>query len=145
MFFNDVANSGSIPAMEAMLSFTQARHKMLAENIANIDTPGYRPRHLDPKAFQHALASAVRRRREDGLGELPIESTRQFEREKDGSIRFKPVEEPAENVLFHDQTNASVERQMSKLAENAMMHQTVTELLADKYGELMKAIRGQAV
>jgi len=143
MFIADIANSGSIPTLDAMLSFTEAQHRVLAENIANIDTPGYQARHLDVRRFRKALAGAVAERKESRATGLRIESDRQFEQQPDGSIRFRPADEPPENVLFHDQTNARIERQMSLLAENAMMHQTATELLAGRYQGLLKAIRGR--
>ena len=53
-----------------------------------------------------------------------------------------PSEEPAENVLFHDDTNARVERQMAMMAENTMMHQLASELLRERFDGLLKAIRG---
>lgn len=143
MFFSDVTHSSSIPTLDAMLSFTEARHRVLAENIANIDTPGYQTRHLDAKRFQKALAGAVAERRESRSKTPRVESSDQFEQRADGSLRFSPSKEPPENVLFHDQTNARIERQMALLAENAMMHQAATELLADQYQGLMKAIRGR--
>jgi flagellar basal-body rod protein FlgB len=138
-----VTNSGSIPTLDAMLSFTQAQHRVLAENIANIDTPGYQARQLDAKGFQRALAGAVAYRKESRGKTLHVPSGRQFEQQADGSLKFSPALEPPENVLFHDQTNARIERQMALLAENAMMHQTATELLAGGYGNLIKAIRGR--
>ena len=143
MLFNDLVNSGSVPMLDSMLSFTQARHKVLTENIANIDTPGYQTRHLDAKQFQRDLATAVARKREEHTPGLRIESSQQVQQGSGGQLRFMPMREPAENVLFHDKTNARVERQMSMLAENAMMHQTATELLAGRYQSMLKAIRGQ--
>lgn len=144
MFFVDVVNQGNVPAMEAMLSFTQARHRMLTENIANLDTPGYRTKHLDPAAFQAALATALEERKASPSSEFRIEAGRQFEQDPNGRLVVEPEEEPAENVLFHDGTNVRIEQQMAMLAENAMMHQTVTELLRDKYEGMLKAIKGQA-
>lgn len=143
MFFSDLVNSGSVPALDAMLSFTEAHHRVLAENIANIDTPGYQTKHLDPAQFQKALAGAIAERKETRSAGLDIEDGNQFEQRSDGSLKFKPSVEPAENVLFHDQTNARIERQMALLAENAMMHQTASELLADRYQGMLKAIRGR--
>lgn len=143
MFFGDVANSGNIPALDAMLSFTQAQHKVLTENIANIDTPGYQTRHLDPRQFQKALATAVARKREERSAGLNMESSSQVQQGRSGELTFTPTRDPAENVLFHDQTNSRIERQMAQLAENGMMHQTTAQLLAGNYASLLKAIRGQ--
>jgi flagellar basal body rod protein FlgB len=60
-----------------------------------------------------------------------------------GRLKITPTEEPVENILFHDRTNARVEKQMSMLAENAMMHQTMSEMLRGRYEGILKAIRGR--
>jgi flagellar basal-body rod protein FlgB len=126
-----------------MLAFTQARHRMLTENVANVDTPGYQTKHLDAKAFQRALREALDTRAQTGSQSLEIRSDRQFHQDRVGQLVVTPTVQPPENVLFHDQTNMRIEKQMAMLAENAMMHQTVTELLRGKFQELLNAIRGR--
>ncbi|GMU23633.1 MAG: hypothetical protein AMXMBFR13_37110 [Phycisphaerae bacterium] len=144
MFFDDLINSGSLPALEKTLAFTQARHRVLTENVANIDTPEYRTKHLDPQAFQRSLREAMGdRRAAGGTGPLELSGTDQVRQDADGRLVIEASEEPPENVLFHDGTNTRVERQMAMLAENAMMHQAVTELLRGRFEGLLKAIRGR--
>ena len=60
-----------------------------------------------------------------------------------GSLEGRPREVGPENILFHDGTNSSVERQMSELVKNAMMHQIAVEMLRGRYSGLMTAIRGR--
>ena len=142
MLFLDLVNSGPTPVLERMLTFTEARHRMLVENIANIDTPGYKARQLDTKAFQAALRDAVDRR--SSCSEpLAVRGTRQFRQSSTGQLEVTPTEEPPENILFHDQTNMRVERQMAMLAENTMMHQVAAERLKGRYDQLLSAIRGR--
>ena len=123
VFFESLINRGTLPALERMVAFTQARHEMLAENIANIDTPGYRTKQLDARAFQRTLKEALDRRDGDHKSPFEMRGTRQFRQGSGGSLKVTPTLEPPENVLFHDGTNARLERQMTDLAENAMMHQ----------------------
>ena len=144
MYFPDVVNSSGIPALEKMLAFTESRQKMLAENIANVDTPGYKVKHLDAAKFQKALSEAIDTQKAGGpSAELELKGTQEFGLDADGRLKVTPSAEPAENVLFHDGTNVRIERQMSMMAENAMMHQTATELLRSKFDTLLKAIRGR--
>ena len=35
--------STTIPALGEVLNFTQSRHTVLAGNVVNVNTPGYRP------------------------------------------------------------------------------------------------------
>ena len=143
MFFVDVVNRESVPALQKMLAFTQARHRMLTENVANVDTPGYQTQHLDARAFQRALREALDTQAKTRSSSFEIRSSDQFRQDRFGRLSVTPTVEPAENILFHDKTNARIERQMAMLAENAMMHQVVTELLHGKFNGLLKAIRGK--
>jgi flagellar basal-body rod protein FlgB len=45
-----------IAALKGRMQYHQARQKLLAENVANADSPGYRPKDLKP--FDAALAAA---------------------------------------------------------------------------------------
>ena len=42
----------TIPLLQEVASFAEARHHVLAGNIANVDTPGYRVRDLSPETFR---------------------------------------------------------------------------------------------
>ena len=48
-------NGTTIPVLEQVVNFAQARHEVLAGNVANIDTPGYRMQDLNPTVFQTRL------------------------------------------------------------------------------------------
>ena len=143
VYFSDIVNRGTTPAMEKLLSFTQAQHRVITENIANIDNPGYQAKQLDGKAFQQTLRRALDTRKKTRAPEFNFRATRQVRQDRAGRVVVTPSNLPAENILFHDQTNVRVEKQMTSLAENAMVHQTVTELLNGRYQGLIKAIRGR--
>lgn len=142
MFLSDVTNGGAFPMLEKVLAFTEARNKVLAENIANITTPGYRAKQLDARGFQAALREASDKRASNG-GPLEMKGSEQFRTDEGGRLEVTPTLEPAENVLFHDGTNARIEREMADLAENAMMHQAATELMKSYFDGVKKAISGR--
>ena len=52
-------DSTTIPVLEQVVTFNQTRHEILAGNIANLDTPGYRIRDISPDAFQEKLKDAI--------------------------------------------------------------------------------------
>ncbi|MBN1345974.1 MAG: flagellar basal body rod protein FlgB [Phycisphaerae bacterium] len=143
MWMDNLINAGSGPVLEKVAAFSEARHRVLAENIANIDTPGYRTKHLDAKAFQAKLAEAVAARQKEPTAPLRLKSTRQFHVDDQGMLRVTPTLTPSENILFHDGTNASIERQMASLAENTMMHQISVDLMRGRFASLRKAISGR--
>ena len=49
MFLENLTNRGAMPALEATLAYAESRHRMLAENVANWQTPGYKARQLDAR------------------------------------------------------------------------------------------------
>src|SRR5438876_8493228 len=134
-FITSITQRDSLPLVEAMVAFTERRHNVLAENIANIDTPGYRTRQLDPAAFQAEL----RRAAADGTSAAGARSAGSRMRTAATDVQT----EPAENLMFQDGTNARIERQMAMLAENALAHQTSVELMRSAYATLTSAIRGR--
>jgi len=141
VFVQDITTGGAFPMLEKSLAFTEARQRMLAGNIANITTPGFRTKQLDVALFQRALREASDRRASGG-GAFKLERTNQFDVDAAGMLRVTPGESPVENLLFQDGTNASIERQMVQLAENAMMSQVAAELLKGYFDGMAKAIRG---
>jgi flagellar basal-body rod protein FlgB len=54
----DLANSPFFGLLRARLDQLSERQRLIAENIANASTPGYRPRDLDTSGFERMLAAA---------------------------------------------------------------------------------------
>ena len=115
---------------------------MIAENIANATTPGYRAKQLDPYAFQASLREALDRRGAAG-GAFVVEGP-QAKTTSSGHLDVTPGVKPVDNALFHDGTNISQEREMAYLAETSMTHELVAELLSGRFNRLRKALRGVA-
>ncbi|MEE9404159.1 MAG: hypothetical protein V3V20_04650 [Algisphaera sp.] len=138
--------SGSLAVTEKLVQFTGARHAVITHNIANLSTPHFRPRDLDPKAFQTQLAKAVDERRTRlarGAGgrDLRMKDSRQVKNGPNG-LETRP-ETLDENILFHDRNNRDLERTMQDLAENTMAHTAGLELLKSDFEILKIAIRGR--
>lgn len=105
-------------------------------------TPGYRAKHLDVGSFQAALREACEAGARRG-GKPAFESTDEVSFDAAGHMTVSPSVEPAQNLLFHDGTNARIERLMAELAENTMAHQASSELLRNYFEGVTKAIRGR--
>lgn len=131
---------GAIPVLERVIQFTGARHKVLVNDIANLDTPFFKPRDLDPDQFQSQLRDAIEHRRQHG-GRLNLDDTDQL-RFTDHGIEIKPAATYS-NILFHDRNNRNLERVMEHLAENTMAHNAAIQLLKSEFDILRVAIRGR--
>lgn len=138
-----ITTAGAAPTLEAALRFAARRQEVLAHNIANIDTPDFRPMDLSARDFQRALGEAVdRRRRSSGgaVGDLPWRDTREIRRGPRGDLQMTPSTESG-NVLFHDRNNRDVERLMQGLAETAASVRLATDLLRSQRGLITAAIQ----
>jgi flagellar basal-body rod protein FlgB len=128
MFIQRLINEGSTPMLEQMLQFSAQRHQLLAEDIVNVDTPGYQTKDLSLVKFQRMLSERASRRASAGPGAVSFEDIR------------SEVEHPT-SLLFHDGNNRSMEQLMGDFAKNAMMHQLAIELLRKQYGQLDMALK----
>ena len=139
-----VTNADAIPVLERLVQFAGRRHRLIAHNIANLDTPGFRPVDVSPQAFQAQLGRAIdQRRAEHGNqgGRLPIESSRQVRVTPAGlDLRPEPV---GENILFHDGNDRNPERIMQSMVENFVTFRAAADLLKSRLDFIDTAIRGR--
>ena len=133
-----VANADALPVLERLLQFAGQRHRLIVNNIANFDTPGFRPADVSVEAFQEQLAEAIDDRRARG-GPLEIKDSAQVELTPTG-IELYP-EPVGRNLLFHDGNDRDLERTMQDLAENFMTFRFAAELLRSRFDLVNTAIR----
>lgn len=143
MYLSAVTNHGAMPALAKAMEFAEARMGVIADNVANMHTPGYRAKTLDPRGFQRALREALEAKDGDPRRPLIVDNGRELRSDAVGRLRMQPSHFPAENVLFHDGTNLSLERQMADLAETAMAHELAATLWKGGIDRLRSAIRGR--
>lgn len=137
-----LTNDTTANVLQRMLQFAGQRQQLIANNIANVDTPGFRPADVDVAAFQRQLQEAVERRRSPGgsaAGELSLQSTSQVEASSDGLILHP--EPSGRNILFHDGNDRNVERQMQDLVENFQTYRAAVQLLRNRFEMINAAIR----
>jgi flagellar basal-body rod protein FlgB len=116
---------GSLPALEAMLTFAAERQRLIAANIANVDTLGYRTRDLPEGEFRRALDGAF------GGSGLPA---RVEARESDDGGILKP-----------GGNNVDLEVEMAKMVRNSVLHSTAATLLAHQFSLLREAVCGHVI
>lgn len=124
MFLDRLMNSGPAPVIERMVQFTGARHKVLAENIVNSSTPGYKQKDLSLPAFQKALTRRMEQRARSPKGTVSFD---------DLSAEIK---NPRAGILFHDRNNRSMETLMSDFSSNALKHNMYTEMMRKQFDKL---------
>ena len=130
-----------MPVLQQVMSFTESRHEVLVNNITNFDTVGYKMKDLPVAEFNQALGQAVQKRNSGGASaEFEMQSTQHLQWDSQGRLQTKPKEIQDQNILFHDRNNRFVEKQMSAMSKNALLHNVSAELLRQRYGTLKMAI-----
>jgi flagellar basal-body rod protein FlgB len=134
--FANLFDSTSIPVLQEVVKFTQARHNVLAGNIANVDTPGYKVHEISVDDFQSRLQEAIQERRQSAaLGTI-----------SPGEAGFKgksPIGEVANNsktILRHDENNVNLEEQVTEMVKNQMEHNMALALMTNQFQLLETAI-----
>ncbi len=131
-----IFNKTTIPALEQTVMFAQARHELLAGNIANLDTPGYRSRDLDVGDFQNALAESVQASQDTA----PSQATSPVTRDD----IYQGPREATEQVVFHDGSDVSLEHQVTELAKNQHLHGLAVTTMRSQFALLRAAITERA-
>jgi flagellar basal-body rod protein FlgB len=131
-------SSSTIPVLEQVVNFAQARHQVLAGNIANMDTPGYRTRDLDAEMFQDQLKRAIdEQHRQRGAGDINLTGGR-------GDNPFANVRQGLKAILYHDDSNVGIEQQAVELSKNQMQHNLAMTILTNQFQLLGAAISEHA-
>src|SRR4051812_2448063 len=131
MLIEGLMNRGNGALLEQVINFASQRHKLLLDNIANVDTPGYRQKDLSVDGFSSMLRERVEQRRETGSASFDEMSSE--------------TENPTRGILFHDRNNRSMEQLATDLAKNAMMHNLAIELLRKQFQQMEMALREKVV
>lgn len=138
---NGVTNTMGLDVLERMVQFTAARHEVIANNVANLSTPGYQAQDLSVEAFQGQLADAIDQRRSGKSNadmSLRPANTSQVEF-LEGGMNVRP-EAAGHNILFHDKNDRSLERTMQDLVKNFMTFRASAQLLRNRFDILHTAI-----
>lgn len=117
-----MSDIGLINMLETKLTYDAERQKLLAQNIANIDTPGYKAKDLQPLDFRNVLAAQT--------SHIPLAATNPMHLNggRAGVGKFRAV--TSRDTFERTPTGGTVvvEEQMMKVAQNATDYQMTTGL-----------------
>jgi flagellar basal-body rod protein FlgB len=132
----DLFQSTTIPLLKQVVSFTQARHTVLAGNIANCSTPGYVARDLSVADFQAKLKQAA------AATDAPTAET--FTGAWESGEATTKAAENYPTILAHDQSQVNLETQVSEMVKNRLQHNMAVSILSNQMQLLRAAISEQA-
>ncbi len=113
-----------------IIEFTQARQKILAQNVTNLHTPGFVPQELEVDEFSDLLHNAIdehiRTQR------LILHDSENIKFGLSGSFIIKPVNDEIGKELLKENQDEYLELQINKLWENSLNQKMAAELLRQK-------------
>lgn len=115
----DLVNTPFFGMLRARLDQLSERQRLIAENIANASTPGYRPRDLDTAGFERALAATA-----DGRGGLTLARTNPMHMAPGGGAAQAQVVTRDDSETTIDGNAVVLEEQVARAAETRMQFET---------------------
>ncbi len=107
------------------------RHEVISNNLANINTPGYKRRDV---SFEKQLAQKY-------LGDEMDEQEFGFKKELD-SDRIRPSVFEVDNTsMRNDKNNVDPDRESAKMAKNSMYYTGLARLMRQQFSMLQSTIQ----
>jgi flagellar basal-body rod protein FlgB len=120
--------------MQVKMAYLAEKQDILAQNVANVDTPGYKPKQLKELDFERlALAESRRLALRGASSGESLEGVRKTQNFRPETQRKTYETTPVENAI-------SLEEQMAKVAQNQLEYTTVTNLYSKTSGMFKTAI-----
>ncbi len=118
-----------VPLLEKELDLFAVRNKAIANNIANIETPGYK--RVDV-TFQNELSNAISNSSNDvDLSKNVEQIDPQIEVDRSGS-------------LASGANNVDIDQEMAELAKNQLQFKLAARLMSDTFTLIDRSINGGA-
>jgi len=123
--------------MERFMDLAVRRQKLIASNLSNVDTPGYKTVDID---FEQELQSQMAGSAGQGIS-MAVTDTRHLATSSraQGGLPAQALEVEG-LTLRNDLNNVNIDREMSELSTNAMKFSAVSQMIAGKFRTLKAAM-----
>lgn len=106
----------------AGMKLAQANHRVIANNIANVDTPGYNPAQID---FVETLRNEL-----EGRGRISLRGTRP---QHLSSTRFRPEQGSLVYLSKNDYNKVDIDQEIANLSENTGRYNVYGSILVKQF------------
>lgn len=120
---------GTIQKLEQSLDYASAKNKTISQNIANIDTPGYKAKSVE---FKNVLETTIEAKRTNPK-HIP------FQHETVQPFRIIEQKNTAYN---HNGNNVDIDKEMTELAKNQIYYQALVDRINGKFNSLETVLKG---
>lgn len=117
----------NIPLLEKEMDLFAVRNKAIANNIANIETPGYKTVEV---SFQNELSNAI------------TDSQNQVQLSKEVEQIQPTIQVEQTGSLASGANNVDIDQEMAQLAKNQLQFKLAARLMSDTLSLIDKSING---
>lgn len=130
----ELENLGLFKLMSRRMGWLSRRQEVLSQNIANANTPGFKPEDMKPFTFQNALSDAHKM-------EMVATSSGHLKGTRD-STADRPKKERNPYETKPDGNAVVLEEQMLKVGQTTQLYDTVLNLYKKQLSMIQTAVRG---
>ena len=136
-YINTKLMGKTVAFLSHALDYRSAKHSTISSNLANVDTPGYRPREL---FFDQELRRALDK---DGVSMTKTDE-KHFPRSGGDIYNRKGTHVlETQEADFDESDQLNIDKEMAKMVQNNLLYETAAKLLAKKFDGLKAAIEGR--
>lgn len=129
----------NVNLLQKGLQVSQLRHDVIANNIANVDTPGFKASHVE---FESYMAQALDEDSQPFVASTTNARHIAFGASSAQDVQPRVVTDESTSMRM-DENNVDVDAQMSELAKNQIYFNTVARQISGELSRLKMAIEGK--
>jgi flagellar basal-body rod protein FlgB len=118
-----IVTNSQFDLLARLMDVADLRHEVIAQNVANVNTPGYRRQDVQ---FEDAFAKAL------------------LAGQNDAALQAKPqVTTAPGGIARADGNNVDIDQEISRLEKNSLLYKVYTQILAVQVNQMRSAISGR--
>jgi len=139
--FEQSTHMQTIKILENTLDAAALRQKVIADNIANVNTPGFKKSYV---SFEDELSQALQKKPVSHFKAITTDPRHiQFYKPPKDPIKVRPQIYIEHDTFFrNDNNNVDINVQMTNLAKNSIMYESVIKRVTNLFELLDMVIRG---
>ena len=131
---NNRLTGKTVALLSRALDFRSANHSVITGNLANIDTPGYKPKEL---SFENELQRVMDR----GRTSLRKTNPKHFSYPQNGFSHGRGAfAMKSRDVSSNKSDPLNIDSEMAKMVQNNLLYEATVKLIAKKFEALKTAI-----
>lgn len=129
-----IFNNRNFGVLEKSLDSLAKNHEAISNNIANVDTPGYKRKQV---SFRRELSNLLENR-----NELAVTNKKHIAINSKDLNSFQAKVTTEENTsIRNDDNNVDIDAEMAMLAKNTLEYQALSQRISSKFKSLQSVIQ----